>query len=246
MLELSIFLVALIASFIGMMIPWVSSALSVSSLILLWIPVQLAKTTYQVWNLGINIWGLIPLLKTQKLKKQLMIPLFWISLVSGFVWGIILVNIPGIILIKLTWVFMIILLIVNIFSKSLGVISHEISQKRKYLGFIGYFILNIFFSIFPMGMGILYQFHHTFFFRITNLEARLMGCILTIPFVFGFIIPVIQSGFYNIVHIVIFTLGGYFWWYIWAKSGIKIWNRWIKKLLMWWLFCLWIYFLFFM
>jgi hypothetical protein len=58
-----------------------------------------------------------------------------------------------------------------------------------------------------MGTGILYQFLHTFFFRVTNLEARLMGCFLTFPFVLGFIVPVVQSGYYNITHIIIFTIG---------------------------------------
>jgi hypothetical protein len=145
---------------------------------------------------------------------------------------------------KLTWAFMIGLLLVNIFSKSLGVISTEISKKRKYIGFSAYFILNIFFSIFPMWAGVLYQFIHTFFFRVTNLESRLMWCILTIPFVLGFIFPVIQSGLYDMIHIIVFTIWWYIGGYIWAHSGTKLWNTWLKKILMTWLFFLGVYFLF--
>jgi hypothetical protein len=85
MFEIQIFFIAFIASFIGIMVPGVSSALSVSSLILLGIPVQFAKTTYQIGNLGTNIGALVPLLKTQKLKKHLIIPLMIISLISGIV-----------------------------------------------------------------------------------------------------------------------------------------------------------------
>jgi uncharacterized membrane protein YfcA len=54
-------------------------------MILIGIPIQLAKTTYQVGNLGVNLGALIPLLKTQKLQKKLIIPLFFISLLSGIV-----------------------------------------------------------------------------------------------------------------------------------------------------------------
>jgi hypothetical protein len=150
---------------------------------------------------------------------------------------------PAFLLLKLTWAFMIGLLLVNSFSKSLGVISSEISKRRKYVGFSAYFLLNIFFSVFPMWAGVLYQFLHTFFFRVTNLESRLMWCILTIPFVLGFIVPVIQSGFYNVIHILMFTIGWYIGWYVWAHSGIKLGNTWLKKILMAWLFLLGIYFL---
>ncbi len=245
MLELQIFIIALVASFIGIMIPGVSSALWVSSMILLGIPVQIAKTTYQFGNVWINLGALLPLLKTQKLRKDLIIPLAVIALISWFLWGKILVNIPTILLLKLTGAFMIGLLFVNVFSKSLGIISAEVSRKRKYVGFIFYFLLNLFFSIFPMGAGILYQFLHTFFFRVTNLEARLMGCFLTTPFIIGFIFPVVASGFYSLSHSIIFTIGWYIGWFFWAKSGIKLWNSVLKKILMIWLFFLGIYFLFF-
>lgn len=245
MFEIQIFLIAFISSFVWLLIPWVASALSVSTLILLGIPVQLSKTTYQLWNIGINLGALVPLLKTQKLRKDLIYPLIIFALIGGYLGGNILINIPNDILLKLTGVFMISLLLINLFSKSLGVISNEISKKRKYMGFLSYFILNIFFAIFPMGTGVLFQFSHTFFFRVTNLESRLMGCFLTTPFIIGFIFPVVESWVYNIVYALLFGIGGYLWWYLWAHSGIKIGNHWLKNILIFWLFCLGIYFLFF-
>ena len=228
------------------MIPWISSALSVSSMILLGIPVQVAKTTYQIGNVWTNLWALFPLLKSQKkLRKDLIIPLAFIALVSGFIWGKILINIPSDILVKLTWAFMMMLLAVNIRSKSLWIHPSEVSKRRKILGFSAYFLLNIFFSIFPMWAGILYQFLHTFFFRVTNLEARLMWCIATLPFVIWFIFPVIQSWFYNVTYMILFTLWWYLWGYFGAKAGIKLGNTWLKKILIWWLFLLGTYFIFF-
>ena len=147
MFEVSIFLIAFISSFIGIMIPGVSSALSVSSMILLWIPVQIAKTTYQIGNLWTSLWGLIPLLKSQKLRKDLIIPLCFIAFISWASWGKILINIPSDILMKLTWAFMMLLLIVNIYSKSLWIHPSEVSKRRKILGFWAYFSLNIFFFL---------------------------------------------------------------------------------------------------
>lgn len=57
-----------------------------------------------------------------------------------------------------------------------------------------------------MGTGVLFQALHTFFFRVTNLEARLIGCVLTTPFAIGFIFPVITSGLYNVTYMVLFTI----------------------------------------
>lgn len=245
MFEIQIFLIAFISSFIGLLIPWVASALSVSTLILTGLPVQLAKTTYQLGNIGINLWALVPLLKTQKLRKDLIYPMIFIALVWGYLGGKILITLPNDLLLKLTWAFMIAMLVVNIFSKWLGVLTWEISKRRKFWGFISYFLLNIFFAIFPMGTGILFQFSHTFFFRVTNLESRLMGCFLTMPFIIWFLFPVIESGIYNLVHAIIFGVGGYFGAYLWALSGVKLGNTVLKKLLMSWLFLLGIYFLFF-
>ena len=245
MIEIYIFLVAFLSSFIGLIIPGIASALSVSSLILFGIPVQIAKTTYQIGNLGINLGALIPLFRSQKVRKDLMIPLLLISFISWFLWGEILVNIPPSLLLKLTGFFMIVLLSVNIFSRSLGTVSAQPSKRRKYAGFFGYFVLNILFSIFPMGMGVLYQFLHTFFFRVTNLESRLMGCFLTIPFIVGFIFSIFHTGIYNMSYAVFFGLWWYFGGYVGAKSSIKLGNTWLKKILMTWLFFLGIYFLFF-
>lgn len=57
-----------------------------------------------------------------------------------------------------------------------------------------------------MGTGVLFQALHTFFFHVTNLEARLIGCVLTTPFAIGFIFPVITSGLYNISYMILFTV----------------------------------------
>lgn len=245
MLEILIFIVAFITAFLGILIPWVASSLWVSTLILIGIPVQLAKTTFQLWNIGVNLWALIPLLRAHTLRKDLIYPMICIAGIWGYLWWNILVSIPNSILLKLTGGFMIFLLLINIFSKWLGVISSEVSKKRRFMWFISYFLLNIFFAIFPMGTWVLFQFSHTFFFRVTNLESRLLGCFLTTPFIIGFIFPVVESGVYNLLHAFIFWVWGYFGGYLWAHSGIKLGNLWLKKLLMMWLLGLGIYFLFF-
>lgn len=245
MMDLYIFLIALLSAFIGLLIPGVASALSVSTLILIWIPVQLSKVTYQLWNLGINLWALFPLLKTQKLRLDLIIPLSIIALIWGYIGWKVLIEIPWALLLKLTWGFMIVLLLINILHPSLWTIAGESSKRRKAWWFFWYFILNILFSVLPMGTGILFQFLHTFFFRVTNLQARLMWCFLTTPFIIGFIFPVIESGIYNLKYAIIFWAWGYLGWYLWAKSGIKLGNHWLRYIFIGWLLIIWIYFLFF-
>lgn len=244
MLEVFIFLLAFSVSFIGILVPGMTSALGVSSMILLGLPIQIAKTTFQVGSAGASIGGAIWLMKTQKARMDLVIPLAIIALVSWYIWGHILISIPTNILIKLTGIFMILLLVINISSKSLWIIAEEITHKRKIAGFVAYFLMNIFYSVFPMWAGVLYQFLHVFFFRVTNLQARFMGTITTVPFVIGFIIPVIASGFYDLSSMIIYGIWGYIGGYLGAKSGVKLGNTWLKRILIWWLFSLGIYFIF--
>ena len=245
MIEVLIFIIAFSSAFIGLLIPGVASALSVSSLILVGIPIQLSKVTYQLGNLGINLWALVPLFKTQKLRLDLIFPLSIIALAWGYIGWKILIEIPWVLLLKLTWGFMITLLVINLLHPSIWTIAWVVSKRRKLWWFFGYFILNIIFSILPMGTGILFQFLHTFFFRVTNLQARLMWCFLTTPFVLWFIFPVIESWIYNIRYALIFWIWWYLGWYLWAKSGIKLGNHWLRYILIGWLFLTWIYFIFF-
>jgi uncharacterized membrane protein YfcA len=163
MTELYIFIIAFVVSFIGILIPGMTTSLGVSSMMLLWIPIQIAKSTYQVGNAWVNLWTLWPLLKSQKLKKWILMPMLIISWVSGFIGWNILVSIPTIILMKLTGTFMIIMLLFNLYLKPLWVIVQEISRRRKLMWYISYFLLNIAYSIFPMWIWIMYQFSHTFF-----------------------------------------------------------------------------------
>lgn len=245
MLELQVFLIAFFVSFVGILAPGMTSALGVSSMILIGFPVQIAKTTFQIGSAWAAIGGMFWLMKTQKVKVSLVLPLAIIALISGYIWGHILVSIPTHILIRLTGIFMMILLIINISSKSLGIIAEEITHKRKIAGFIAYFFMNIFYSVFPMGAGVLYQFLHVFFFRITNLQARFIGTITTAPFAVGFIVPVIASWFYDISSMIAYGIWGYIGGYFGAKSGVKLGNVWLKRILISWLFILWTYFIFF-
>ena len=48
MLEIQVFFIAFFISFIGILIPGMTSALGVSSMILIGFPVQIAKTTFQI------------------------------------------------------------------------------------------------------------------------------------------------------------------------------------------------------
>lgn len=245
MLEIAIFLIGFIVSFIGILIPGMTSSLGVSSMILLGLPIQIAKTTFQVGSAGASIGGALWLMKTQKLRMTLLVPLMLNAIIAWYIWGHILITIPTDILTKLTGVFMILLLIINISIKSLWIIAEEVTHRRKIIGFIVYFLMNIFYSVFPMGAGVLYQFVHVFFFRVTNLQARFLGTLLTWPFVIGFIIPVIDSGFYSLSFMISYTIWGLLGGYLGAKSGLKFGNSGLRKILIGWLFLLGTYFIFF-
>lgn len=245
MTELYIFIIAFVVSFIGILIPGMTTSLGVSSMMLLWIPIQTAKSTFQVGAIWASIWGLLVLRKSNKIDTKLLLYLAILSIISWYIGWNILVSIPAYILMKLTGLFMILLLIINFSSKSLGIVNEVASLRRKVIGYVSLFCAYIFYSVFPMWAGVLFQFIYTFFFRVTHIEWRYLTTLLSIPFVSSFMIPVFLSGIANIQYIIIYIVWSFIWWYLWAHSGLKLWNTILKKILMVWLFCLGMYFLFF-
>jgi uncharacterized membrane protein YfcA len=96
-----------------------------------------------------------------------------------------------------------------------------------------------------MGIGVMYQFFYTVVFRMTILEAKIIGKISHIPFVIGLIIPVYLSGFYSISYILLYIAGSYIGSFFGTKHGIHIGNAVLKNVIMLWLGVIGLYFLFF-
>lgn len=245
MLPLLVFFIAIIASYIGAFIPWVSSSLTISTLMLLGIPPQIAKSTFQVWGVGIALGWLRALMKNQKIHTEHILSFLIIAFISWILWGSILVTLPTDILVKLTGFFMIAFLLVNLYQKELWIISRDITRRRKWLGYGSYFFLNMFGSVFPMGIGVVYQFFYTYVFRMTILESKIIGKFTYIPFILGIIIPVYISWFFDVSYILAFTIGSYVGSHFGIKHGLHIGNMVLKKILIIWLLIIGLYFLFF-
>jgi uncharacterized membrane protein YfcA len=244
-MEFTIFLVAFIVTFIWILIPGMTSSLGVSSMVLLGVPIQLSKTTFQIGVLWGNMMGFLALYKKQKVNRSLIILLMWTALIGGYIWSNILVTISTPILFRLTWLFLILVLLAQIYSKDLGVIEKELTHGRKFFGVLLYALLYIFYSVFPMGAGAIFHAVDTTVFRITILQSRILTGYSAIPFLIGFLLPVITTWTYNIYYILMYGLWSGIGWYLWARSWLKLGNIWLKKIIMLWLFCLGIYFLFF-
>lgn len=240
-----IFIISFVVSFIGILIPGMTSSLGVSSMVLMGIPIQIAKTTFQIWATWSNIMWFIALRKSQKIDSHLAMELIIVSILGGYIGSQVLVTIDTVLLFRLTWLFLIIVLIIQVFFKDIGVIEKQLSHKRKYFGIFLYGILYVFYSVFPMGAGAIFHTVDTLVFRITILQSRILTGYCTIPFLLGFLIPVIQSWTYNLSFMIMYLLGSWIGWYLWAHSGLKLGNTILKKILMIWLFCLGIYFIFF-
>jgi uncharacterized membrane protein YfcA len=135
MIEFGIIIIGFLGSYIASLIPGTGSAIAISAMILMGIPPQIAKTTFQIGLIGFCFGGMRQLLRSEHIRREYLIIFSCLCLLWGYIGGNILITIPTPLLLKLMGFFMIILLLANIFSRETGIISREISRKRKWIGY---------------------------------------------------------------------------------------------------------------
>lgn len=238
-------IIGCVSSYIASFVPWVWSSLSISSMMLLGISPQIAKSTFQLWLFWFCIGWLRDLLHTQKIHREYFIIFSIIALIWGYIGGNILVTIPTDMLIKLTGFFMFVLLAFNLTQKDLWILSKHISRKRKFIGYIISLILCVATSVFPMWSWVVYQFFYTYVFRLTILEYKVLSKVTYFPFIVWLIVPLYLSGLLNISYVIAYFLWSFIGAHFGTRHGILVGNKWLKNILILWLMLLGVYFMIF-
>ena len=116
---------------------------SVASLTALGLPPHLVLGTHRVGLIGSDIGGLIRYLRSGKILWNLVLPFTLIGLCGAYIGARIVLSLDGEILSKVIGFALLLFIPFSLFKPRLGIVSHAVSQTRKIVGYVGYFLSTI-------------------------------------------------------------------------------------------------------
>lgn len=168
-----IFLIGIIASFIGGLTSGGGGMVSLAFLIFLGLPPQVAIATDRFGSFGYVISTIFKFFRSRKIVFTYIVPLTIISLIGAPIGANLVLNIDKNLLTKIIGIFIAGLLPLIIWKKDLGVErSKTKSMAIILLGFVLYFISAIYDGFLGVGGGVLVAYLFVFIFGLTYNEAN--------------------------------------------------------------------------
>ncbi len=224
-----LFCIWVVSSYLWTFVSGWTSSLSVGLMILIWIPPQITKATYQFWLFGWSIAWIKNFIKSGHIPKKFIIGSMVATFLWWMIWGNLMVLTPNSLLQKLTgWIFLIFLCITFLrkyfFSnRSIRPIIH-ISKLREYSTYIGQFFLSILSWYIPWAAGSLYFILYTELLHISTLQYKSLWRFTWIALVLGTLYPIIKAGLIDMRYVVPFFIWMYIGWHFWSKHLINVWE----------------------
>lgn len=240
-----VFLSGIFAAYFGMYISGWVSALSVGTLLLLWVSPQVAVTTYLIWSLGATAGALKKFWKSGHLPKKYL-PLLCVSAIIGWELGsLILFKVPGNVMYKVTGITLIFLLVFWVWKKELGTIERHHWKKRIWLWYLINTVVATWWVLFPAWVWVVFYFIYTGIYGMTSIQAKASEALLWFIWAIPIAISVFYQGNYNMAYILCYWVGSFIWAHIGAGHLIKSWNEFLRKTVLFWVAWLATYFLIF-
>lgn len=168
---LSVFLVGIVASFIGS-IAGNGGLISIPFLIFLGLPPHVAIATNKMGAVGMGIGSISKFWKAKKIVWKY-VPFFSvISLIGAYIGANMLLSVNEEVLNKIIGGILILLIPMLFMKKDFGIKTKDIGKTKKIFGYILYFCIMIFGGFFGGGAGSLILSTLMIFFGLTILEAN--------------------------------------------------------------------------
>jgi len=220
-----IFIIGLIASYLGAFVTGWVSTLSIAMMTALWLTPQLASITFKLGK----IWNGIALIrqyhKAKLLRKEYVLWLSIASFIGAILWSFFIMQIPSIFIYLVSGCSMLALLYIDI-KKSSSVIVHsqpqELSRPRRIIGYILEFIATALANLSPAASGAWFYYIRTFVLRLSPLESKAIWSFVSIPWFVGTFIGIFLAGQYVIAYGIALAIGMYIWAHYGAKKSLQI------------------------
>lgn len=225
-----LFLIGFIASFIGNFVSGGNSLISLSSMLFLGIPPQLAMATHSIGALGWRLGGLKQFFKAKKIVWPFVFPLCVIGSIGSVIGAHILITMDEGLLNKITGILILLIIPVLFLKKDLGLERQEPTLFRKYIGFLFYFLLSIWAGFFSAGTGVLFMYIYLWFFGLSVLETKGTDRIPGMVFNISTIIILLSHGIYELSYLLAFLPGTFLGGVIGTRYAIRMGDKDLKNL----------------
>ena len=222
--------IGIFAGFIGA-IAGGRTLISISILLLFWLPVDISIATSKFWSLWYSTWSIIKYLKSWHILWKYVLPFSILWILWWYVWSNFLVWIDKDIVVPIIWWFLLLLFPFLFIHSEFGEKHISTSKVKQYIWYICYFFAAIYGGFFWGWVGMLILYTLIFLFGMTILEVKATS---TIPW---FLLNIVAVYVFMQAWLVYFILlwcifwGMLLWWYTWAHVAIKKWNKWLKYIL---------------
>lgn len=204
--------------------------ISVSSLILIGLPPQIAIATDRFGTIGQTLAAGWNFWKAKKIIWKY-VPIFTlISLIGSLIGAEILLNINPKILQSMVAILLFILLPLLFLKQEVGVEKVDVGRGKMVVGLILYFLISVFAGFFGAGTGPMIFYVLTFFFGLTMIET------LAVSIIPWFVISISSIGIFALNQMInywvgaILLIGMAIGGWVGAKVAIKKGDRWVKRL----------------
>jgi uncharacterized protein len=225
-----IFLIWLISAYFGSFSSWGVSAISIGLMVTMGIPPQLAGITFKLGKIGDTLGWLYHFHKGGHIPKHL---IFWggLALMTGsFLGSYLIVQLSDTIVYIGCGLSMLTLAVISLIRKTSK--PQKVSIARRYIGFLGYFILSIVGNMFPAGSWVWYYFNNTLILRLSPLESKGIASVLAIFWFIGTFAGIMTAGIYEISWAIALAIGMFIGGYFGTEHIIKIGNAKLERILL--------------
>ena len=227
-----IFLIGLMASYLGSFSSGGVSVLGVWLLTLLGISPQMATITFKLGKIGDALGGVGVFHRGGHIPYRYLLGASTSSVFWSFIGSYIIFAIPDRIIYWVSALSMLFLSYVSWRWKLWITGEHTIPRKREFLYYIAVFFVTLAWNIFIAGSGIWYYFLNTYLLKLTSIEAKGHSTAVTLFWFIGTTLWVISQGRYVLSWAVVLALGMLIGWYFGSKHVIKIGNFALRNILL--------------
>lgn len=228
-----IFIIGLISSFFWGFVSWGISVISIGLMSILGIPPQLSGVTFKLGKIGSNIASVLNFHQEWLIRKDLILWLGIAMMLGGGIGSFFIMSVSDFYIYSVSAVSMIVLVIVAYWKKvGIGPRNTSLSRRRLCLGYGWYFLLSLFWNLFPAGSWVWYYFANTFLLKLSTLEWKATWSAIAIFWFVGTTIGVLLQWSYNLYYALALAIGMYIGWYFATKHMIKIGDQKTRNILL--------------
>ena len=190
----------------------------------LWIPPQTTKATYQIGLFAWSIAGMRNFLKSWHVSWNYLTGSVLATFLGWFIGWTLMTLTPNSVLKRVTWVVFLTFLFITYFRRNLKNHEVHVTKFREYFVYFGQFLLSILSWFIPGAAWPLYFILYTRWIWMKTLQYKALWRFTGLAISLWSFYPIWHAGLIDFQYIIPFFFWMYFGWHLWTKHIISLWE----------------------